>query len=327
VTTRRRAWPGWTDAVLPAAAIALALVLAVVTAVAVASVAAHGAGRGRRVRLGSPPPPIVLVSIVAGPASVGRGAGLDAAPPGSPSPFSRAFVLDGGTRRRENRGAAAPGPTVGPDDMRSDRAVLEQALSALADRGVAHGPVRPVTLVEPDLARVLVETTEARDPCRASARWRLLMDRSATDGAAVVVVAGGTIRGLLPFVRRAGLTCPGTGATSPVVLLDRRPVPGVAPVVVLLHELGHAAGLGHPSGAPGAAGAMLDLMAVGASAPPDERAVITLGDVAVPCGEVGALARLLESGAGGPVGRVSAHGRCRSPPADQPPRRGGAPAP
>jgi hypothetical protein len=306
VTTRRRGWPGWTDAVLPAAAIALALVLAVVTAVAVASLAAHGAGRGRRVRLGSPPPPIVLVSIVAAPASAGRAPGPDGAPPGSRSPFSRAFV---------------------PDDVRSDRAVLEQALSALADRGVAHGPVRPVTLVEPDLARVLVETTEARDPCRASARWRLLMDRSATDGAAVVVVAGGTIRGLLPFVRRAGLTCPGTGATSPVVLLDRRPVPGVAPVVVLLHELGHAAGLGHPSGAPGAAGAMLDLMAVGASAPPDERAVITLGDVAVPCGEVGALARLLESGAGGPVGRVSAHGRCRSPPADQPPRRGGAPAP
>ena len=331
MTTRRRDWPGWIDAILPAVAIALALVLAVVTAVAVASVAAHGAGHGRRARLGSPPlPPIVLVSIVGAPVPARTGVGPAAASPsGSPVGFSRDPVADGGTGRRENRGSAAPDPTVGPDASRADRAVLDQALAALADRGVAHGPVRSMTLVEADLARVLVETTEARDPCLATARWRPLVDRQPTAGAAVVVVAGGTIRGLLPFVRRSGLTCVAAGASGPVVLLDRRPVPGVAPAVVLLHELGHAAGLGHASpGATGSARApLLDLMAVGASAPPDQYATISLAEVNVTCAEVGALARLLESGPRGAVGRVSAHGRCRSPPTDQPSRRGGAPAP
>ena len=131
--------------------------------------------------------------------------------------------------------------------------MLDEALAGLARQGVTHGRVDARVVVRPDLARVLVETDESAAPCAATARWRAVVPSTTEDRPALVVVVGGTMRATAPFARRAGLTCRAAGA-APVILLDRRPVPGVAPAVVLLHEIGHAAGLAHDGSGDGLRG-------------------------------------------------------------------------
>ena len=130
----------------------------------------------------------------------------------------------------------------------SDLDMVEQALDRVTGSGVDHGPVEVVVLHDDALARELVSPRAAHDACtagswrRAVAAARHRVAPSAAARPAVVIVVGGTIASPVPFSRRAGLTCPGR---PPVVLFDRRPVPGVDRAVVLLHELGHAAGLAH----------------------------------------------------------------------------------
>jgi len=307
--------------------------LAGVLVAAVAVVAVVGAsvqvGRGPVLAPAPELPAIVLVSVV--PAASGTTAGAAAA---GGRVRGLAGVTRPAARDREASGLARP-PSGGgraPDVVgpaARDRAVLDDALTRLARQGVTHGRIRAHAVVRPDLARVLVETRESSEPCAATARWRSAVPSPPEDRPALVVVVGGTMRATAPFARRAGLTCKAAGAT-PVILLDRRPVPGLAPAVVLLHEMGHAAGLAHDRSADGAARQPgRDLMAPGATAPTSAAAaaaLLTTADVVVTSAEVRALAALLGSGPVRTVGRVSGHGRCRGPPAHPPPRRGGAPA-
>lgn len=277
---------------------AMGVVAAIVVLLAGAGVAA------RRARPAvAKPPGIVLVSVVAGHAAAGIGA-VGIGPP---------------VHRRRDRGSAGPAAL--------DRAALDEVLALLARQGVTHGSVHVSEVVRPDLARVLIETGESAAPCAATARWHAVVPAAGGRRPALVVVVGGTMRAVAPFVRRAGLTCAAARAV-PVVLLDRRPVPGIAPAVVLLHEIGHAAGLDHdtPGDRP-AASSGRDLMAAGSVASPGEQAApLTMANVLVTCRQVGAIAALLESRPVETIGRVGAHGRCRGPPAHPPPRRGGAPA-
>jgi hypothetical protein len=286
----------------PGAAGAVACAVGVVAALVVVLVAVTAGSRRARPPVAEPPG-VVLVSVVPGHAT----AGVAAAGVGPP-------VHQG--RGRRSAGSAA-----------LDRAVLEEVITGLGRQGVTHGPVHATEVVRPDLARVLIETGESAAPCAATARWHAVVPAMGRRRPALVVVVGGTMRAVAPFARRAGLTCTAAGAV-PVVLLDRRPVPGIAPAVVLVHEIGHAAGLDHD--APGdrpAAPSGRDLMAAGAAARPGEDAApMTMADVRVTCGQLAAIAALLESRPVETIGRVGAHGRCRGAPAHPPPRRGGAPA-
>lgn len=135
---------------------------------------------------------------------------------------------------------------------RRDEATVDRARRLLAGRGVPIGRVRFEVLDRSALASVLVELDEAGDPC-AAARWRTAVAPLGLDPDALVVLVGGTIRSPVPFARRAGVTCspdrlscvPPSRRAGAVILSDRRPVDSVDPAVVLLHEIGHAAGLGH----------------------------------------------------------------------------------
>ena len=183
-----------------------------------------GPGQARPVGV-AVPPAIVLVSAVAGDE-------VDAGEAGDGGPFVPWPARGGGVRR-------AGGPTV------LDRAVLDEALARLARQGVIHGRVDARVVVRSDLSRVLIETRESYVPCARHGAVARVVPSTPEDRPALVVVVGGTMRATAPFARRAGLTCRTAGAT-PVILLDRRPVPGVGPAVVLLHEMGHdAAGLVH----------------------------------------------------------------------------------
>ena len=133
-----------------------------------------------------------------------------------------------------------------------DQAMVDRARRFLARRGVPSGPARFEVLDGSALAAVLVELDEAAGPC-AAARWRRALAPLELSPEALVVVIGGTIRSPAPFARRAGVTCspdggscmPPSGRAGAVILSDRRPVERLDPAVVLLHEIGHAAGLGH----------------------------------------------------------------------------------
>ena len=245
---RRRRWPGRAGrAVVGRGAIAVGIVVTLAALVsAVVAVFAVMADPGRARAPAVEPPAIVLVSAVP-----------EEAVPGGPGDAA-------GVARPPIRNGRARGP-AGPAAL--DRAVLDEALAGLAHQGVTHGRIDAVVVVRPDLARVLVETRESAAPCAPTARWREVVPSTEEDRPALVVVVGGTMRATAPFARRAGLTCRAAGA-APVILLDRRPVPGVAPAVVLLHEMGHAAGLAHDGSGDGPAPRTgRDLMATGAAAP------------------------------------------------------------
>ncbi len=125
----------------------------------------------------------------------------------------------------------------------ADRAILD-TLADLLDAALPPVVIDHDIVVDTERAGVLVRFREASDPCTAAA-WRDLTDVDTDD---LMIVFGGTIRSTAPFNRYAGFVCsddPAATRTAPdgavMILVDRVELTAA----VLLHELGHAAGLGH----------------------------------------------------------------------------------
>ena len=192
---------------------------------------------------------------------------------------------------------------------RRDQATVDRARRFLARGGVPVGRIRFEVLDRSVLAAVLVELDEAADPC-GTARWRTALASLELDRRALVVVVGGTIRSPIPFTRRAGLTCsPDGGSCSPpgrqagaVILSDRRPVERLDPAIVVVHEIGHAAGLGHAGepdcccgGAGASRGGQADVMQADflTAAGDVSTGAVTLDDVALTPGQASRIAAYL----------------------------------
>jgi hypothetical protein len=134
----------------------------------------------------------------------------------------------------------------------ADLLLVDSSLDSLSRLGVST--TRIVThefLTDPARSSVLVTLEEATDPCSAL-DWRGLASDAGPDD--LVIVFGGLIRSTAPFTRFVGYACPEpldttctVGAVaSGVILFDRAgPQDGLSAERVLMHEIGHIAGLIH----------------------------------------------------------------------------------